>query len=245
MEKGSLHVLLTKLRRNHSLSDEDQAEFGRLPLHEVIIAPGQDVVRAGDEAGHCAFILEGLAFGYKLTGDGRRQILCFYLAGDMPDLQSLRFGRTDTGVGAVTGCRVGYVPYAALCEQISRSPGLMEVLWRETLVQAAIVREWLLNVGRRDALARLAHLMCEMVVRQRAIGLTSDYSCRFPLTQTSLADALGLSTVHVNRMVQKLRTDRLVEWEGRHLTVLDWPRLCVVADFDPTYLHFGSEVLAS
>ena len=244
MEKPSLHALLTKLSHNHGLSDGDRAELGRLPLHEVVIAIGQDVVRAGDQADHCAVILEGLAFGYKMTGDGKRQILCLHLAGDMPDLQSLRFGRTDTGVGAVTGCRVGYMPYAALREICSRSPGLMEVLWRETLVQAAIVREWLLNVGRRDALARLAHLMCEMVFRQRAAGLTSDFSCSFPLTQTSLADALGLSMVHVNRTLQKLRADKLVEWNGRRLTVLDWRRLCVVADFDPAYLHFGPEILA-
>ena len=245
MEKPSLHALLTKLSHNHGLSDDDQAEFGRLPLHEAAIASGVDVVRAGDQAKRCAVILEGLAFSYKLTGDGKRQILCFHLAGDMPDLQSLRFSKTDTGVATVSGCRVGYVPYAALRDLCSRHPSLADVLWRETLVQAAIVREWLLNVGQRDALAGLAHLICEMVVRQQAVGLTSNHSCSFPLTQTSLADALGLSTVHVNRTVQTLRADKLIVWQRQHLTVLDWERLRVVADFDPAYLHFGPEALAS
>ncbi len=244
-EMPDLRVLMAKLARLHGLSDDDGAALGRLPVHEAVVAMGQDVVRAGDPADRCAIVLEGLAFGYKLTGDGRRQILCFHLAGDMPDLQSLRFGRADTGVGAVTGCRVGYVPYAALRDLCSRRPSLTEVLWRETLVQAAIVREWLLNVGRRDAFARLAHLMCEMVFRQRAAGLTSDHSCGFPFTQTLLADALGLSTVHVNRTLQRLRADGLVEWEARRLMVLDWQRLCTVADFDPTYLHIGPEALAS
>ena len=234
-----LRVLTAKLVRSHGLSDADGAALGRLPLHEVAVAAGQDIVRAGDPADRCAIILEGLAFGHKLTGDGQRQILCLHLAGDMPDLQSLRLGRTDTGVGAVTGCRVAYVPYVALRTLCSRRPSLMEVLWRETLFQAAILREWLLNVGRREALARIAHLMCEVVLRHQAAGLTSDYSCSFPFTQTSLADALGLSAVHVNRTVQRLRADGLIEWEHRHLTVLDWERLRALADFHPAYLHLN------
>lgn len=239
-----LSPLTTKLALFHGLSDDDRDALDRLPLHEAVAAPGQDIVRAGDPADRCVIILEGMAFGYKLTGDGHRQILCLHIAGDMPDLQSLRFGKTDTGVAAVSGCRVGYVPYAALRTLCSRRPSLAAVLWRETLVQAAIVREWLLNVGRREALARLAHLMCETVVRQRVAGLTSDHSCSFPLTQVWLADALGLSTVHVNRMAQKLRGDALIRWREQHLTVLDWERLRAVADFDPAYLHMDRETLA-
>ena len=176
-EAPDLSPLVAKLAHFHGLSDDDRDALERLPFHEAAVAPGQDVVRAGDEADRCIIILEGLAFGYKLTGEGRRQILCFHLAGDMPDLQSLHFGKTDTGVAAVSGCRVGYVPHAALKSLCSRRPSLAGVLWRETLVQGAIVREWLLNVGRREALTRIAHLMCEVVVRQRVAGLTSDHSC--------------------------------------------------------------------
>ncbi len=122
-EMPDLRVLMAKLARLHGLSDDDGAALGRLPVHEAVVAMGQDVVRAGDPADRCAIVLEGLAFGYKLTGDGRRQILCFHLAGDMPDLQSLRFGRADTGVGAVTGCRVGYVPYARAARPVFTPPG--------------------------------------------------------------------------------------------------------------------------
>ena len=113
----------------------------------------------------------------------------------------------------------------------------MEVLWRETMLDAAVGREWLSNVGRRDALARLSHLLCELVVRHRAAGLTADHSCSFPLTQTALADVLGLSTVHINRALQKLRREQLIELKDRRLTVLEWDRLCEIAEFDPAYLY--------
>ncbi len=240
-----LRAFTARLTRIHGLSDGDGAALGQLPSHETVIAAGQDIVRVGDRADHCAIILEGFAFGYKLTGDGRRQILCFNIAGDMSDLQGLRLGRTDRGVSAASGCRVGYVPRAALSELCSQRPSLMMVLWRETLFQAAIVDEWLLNVGRRNALARLAHLVCEMVVRQRTAGMTSDHSCSFPLTQTSLADALGLSNVHLNRTIQRLRSSGLIEWKERRLTVLDWKKFCMVADFDPGYLHVELEAPTS
>lgn len=240
MEKvPDLKALLTKLHRLHGLSEEDRAAFESLPLHTATVAAGKDIVRVAERADRCAIILEGLAFGYKLTGDGQRQILCLYLAGDLPDLQSLHFKMTDTGVGALSACHIGYVSYDVLKDLCAQRASLTTVLWRETLLQAAIVREWLLNVGRRDALVSLSHLLCEIVVRHRLAGLTSDYSCNFPFTQASLADALGLSAVHVNRTVQMLRADGLIEWEHRHLTVLDWGRLRALADFHPAYLHLN------
>ena len=185
----------------------------------------------------CSVILEGMAFSYKLTRPGRRQVLNLHLAGDLPDLQGLRISNIDIGVVAANWCRVGYVPHVALNDLCSRRPGLMDALWRETLLDAAIGSEWLSNLGRRGALARLSHLLCEVVVRHRSAGLTSDYSCSFPLTQTALADALGLSTVHINRALQKLRHERLMELKDRRLTVLDWDRLCEIAEFDPAYLY--------
>ena len=154
-----LRAFTARLTRLHGLSDDDGAALRHLPSHETIIAAGQDIVRVDDRVDHCAIILEGLAFGYKLTGDGRRQILCFHLAGDMLDLQGLCLGRMNRGAAAASGCRVGYVSRAAMNELCSRRPSLMMVLWRETLFQAAIVDEWLLNVGRRNALARHPHLV--------------------------------------------------------------------------------------
>lgn len=230
MEKApDLLALLTKLRRLHGLSNEDRVGIENLPLRTATVAAGKDIVRVDNRADQCAVILEGLAFGYKLTGDGRRQILCLHLAGDLADLQGLQFGTTDTGVEALSPCHVGYVPYDALNELCSQRPSLTTVLWRETLLQAAIIREWLLNVGQRNALVGLSHFLCEIITRHRAAGLTSGYSCSFPFTQAALADALGLSPVHVNRTVHTLRVEGLIAWEHRRLTVLNWERLCLLA----------------
>lgn len=232
-----LRVLTTRLHRLHGLADVDRVALERLPLRTAAVAAGQNIVWSGEPATSCAIILRGMAFGYKLTSEGGRQIVSFHLAGDLPDLQSLRFRTADTNIAAVSGCHVGYVPYGALSDLCSSRPGLAAVLWRETLLQAAILREWLLNIGRRDALASLGHLLCEVVVRQRIAGLASTEDCRFPFTQAMMGDALGLSTVHVNRVVKELRQNGLLDWDGRHLTVLDWEGLQRLADFDPAYLH--------
>lgn len=234
---ADLSALLTRLERLHGLPREGRAALAGLPLHEADIAAGDDIVREGGRTGRCAVILEGMACGYRLTGDGRRQILCFHLAGDMPDLQGLHFGTTDAGVAAVSRCRVGFLAHDALRSLCEREPRLASALWRETLLQGAILRAWLLNVGRREAVGRLAHLICETVARHAAAGLTTDRSCDFPLTQSVLADALGLSVVHVNRVIQKLRREGFIAWRGGRLTVTDWEGLQLIADFDPAYLH--------
>lgn len=238
---SDLRAFTARLARFHDLSDDDQVAIGLLPWHEAVVPAGKDFVWAGERVGRCAVILDGMAFSYKVTREGRRQVLGLHLAGDVPDLQSLCLGRTDASVAAANRCRVGFVPHAALSELCAQRPSLAEVLWRETLSQAALIREWLLNVGRRDALGRLAHLMCEVVWRHRAVGLTSDHRCSFPLNQAVLADALGLSVVHINRRLQDLRGQELVDLKRQRLTVLSWERLSVVADFDPGYLHVDRE----
>jgi CRP-like cAMP-binding protein len=117
-------------------------------------------------------------------------------------------------------------------------PRLAAAFWRETLIDASIFREWVTNVGRRNAYARLAHVLCELLVRLRAVGLAEDDACELPMTQGEIGDATGISTVHVNRTLQELRGDGLITLKGEKLTVLDWDRLKKAADFDPTYLHF-------
>lgn len=234
-----LRALTTRLRQLHGLSVSDQVALERLPLRTEMVAAGRSIVWPDQPADRCVVILQGMTFGYKLTGGGGRQIVGIQLAGDLPDLQSLRFGTTDTGVAAINGCHVGYIPSGALNDLCSSRPSLAAVLWRETLLQAAIVREWVLNIGRRDAQTSLGHFLCEVVMRHRIAGLTSVDRCTFPFTQSMMADALGLSAVHVNRVFKDLRRDGLIEWEGRHLTVLDWERLARVSDFDPAYLQLN------
>src|SRR5215203_351233 len=112
---------------------------------------------------------------------------------------------------------------------------IANALWRETLIDAAIFREWMLSIGRRDAYIRIAHLFCEMLVRLRAVGLAEDHTCKLPLTQGQIGDALGLSDVHVNRVIQSLRGDGLIKFNRGVLTALDWEKLQEAGEFDPTY----------
>ena len=229
--------LITKLESIFPLTDEEKGALLSLPMQVMDLRADQDMVREGDRPSRSCLVLEGMACTYKVTGEGRRQIMSFQIAGDIPDLQSLHLDVLDNSVATITACRVAFIQHEAMRDLCNRHPRLTAAFWRETLIDGAIFREWVLNVGRRQAPARMAHLFCEMVVRMGAVGLSHDHGCDLLLSQTELGDALGLSTVHVNRVLQELRGAGLVSWTGTTLTVLDWERLKEVADFDPAYLH--------
>ena len=237
--------LIAKLESTLPFTDDERAALASLPMQVMELRADQDIVREGDRPSRCCLLLEGLTCTYKVTGEGRRQILAFHLAGDIADLQSLHLRVLDNSVSTITPCRAGFIQHEALRDLCTRQPRIAGALWRETLIDASIFREWIVNVGRREARGRMAHLMCEMVVRSRVVGLSQDHTCELPLTQTELGDALGISTVHVNRCLQELRGAGLVSWNGTTLTVLDWERLKQVADFDPTYLHLRSDQAAA
>lgn len=234
-----LTSFLNRLTRLHALSGDEKAAIGRLPFQGARIAAGGQIAREGHRTGHCTLIVEGYAYSYKLTGGGQRQIVGLFLAGELPDLPTLHLGASDAGIAALTDCRIATVAHEPLRRLCEAQPRLASALWRETLLQASIAREWMLNIGQRDALARAGHLFCEIVLRQREAGLSAGEGCDFPITQIALADALGLSSVHINRMVQELRNSGLIEWDGRRLTILDWRRLSTGADFDPAYLRLA------
>jgi CRP-like cAMP-binding protein len=197
----------------------------------------QDIVREGDRPTRSCALLEGFACTYKITEEGRRQITAFHISGDIPDLQSLHLKVLDTSLGTITPCKVGFIQHESLRDLCERHPRIASALWPQTLIDAAIFREWTTNVGRREAYSRRAHILCEMVVRMRAVGLAQDYTCDLPITQSEFADAAGLSTVHVNRTLQELRGEELIILKGTTLQVLDWDGLTRAGDFDPTYLH--------
>jgi CRP-like cAMP-binding protein len=183
-------------------------------------------------------VLQGFTATYKMTGDGRRQIHAFHLAGDIPDLPSLHLRVLDNNsIITVTPCRLGFIQHETLRDLCRKQPRIMEAFWRQTLIDAAIFREWMTNIGRREAYSRPAHILCEWIVRLQAVGLVEDHPCDLPMTQSELADAMGVSTVHVNRVLQELRGDGLITLKGNRLEVLDWERLRQAGDFDPTYLH--------
>ena len=231
------HLLLRKLNSIATLDHEDQIAVDRLPLQLIDLKADQDIVREGDRPSRSCFLLSGMACWFKVTGEGRRQILSFQISGDLPDIQSIHLATLDSTLTTISPCRVAFVQHEALLEICAKRPNVANAFWRMTLIDAAVFREWVANVGSRQALGRIAHLLCELVTRIRAVGLADKFVCELPVTQTELADATGLSTVHVNRTLQSLRKQKLIHWKDSQLEVLDWAGLQEAGDFDPTYLH--------
>lgn len=233
------HPLLLKLDSIalFELSVEERAALEALPLQAAHIEAYQDIVREGDRPGRSFALLSGIACTYKTTRGGKRQVMTYHVPGDVPDFQSLHLQTLDMTIAAITPCRVGFVQHEAVRALLRAQPRLGEVFWRATLIDAAIVREWMLNTGRRDAYARMAHLLCELITRLGAVGLAPDLSCDLPMTQPELADALGITPVHVNRTIRELKAAELITLRSRRLVVHDWKGLVAAAEFDPTYLH--------
>jgi CRP-like cAMP-binding protein len=230
-------MLIRKLESIVTLTDEQRQAVLSLPVRTRNLAARQDIVRDGDKPSHCCLILDGWACRYKLLGDGRRQILSFHIPGDVPDLQSLHIPTMDHGLATVTKATVAFIPHDSLRELTLRHPSIGALLWRDTLIDAGIFRAWMVGMGRRSAFEQVAHLFCEMYLKLQAVGLAEHYRCPLPLTQIDLADALGLTNVHVNRVLKEMRGRTLITLDGQTLVIEAWDELLRVAEFDPTYLH--------
>lgn len=236
MDLSQAGVLTRKLSQLGPLSVEEQRLIDDLPVNVRDVGSDIDLVRERERSESCLVLLEGFCCRYKMLADGRRQIVSFNIPGDFLDLPRLILDRSDHNVGTLTPVRVGSVPRRALAE-LSSAPNLWRLLWLDTLLDAAIYSEWVLNIGRRNARQRVAHLLCELITRLRAVGLAESARCDLPITQGELADATGLSTVHVNRVVQELRREGLIAMKGRNFTALNWDRLTLAAGFDASYLQ--------
>jgi CRP-like cAMP-binding protein len=208
-------------------------------LHSVRSVPaGQEMVREGSAPEHVWIMLTGFACRYKYLPGGRRQVFGFLIPGDLCDLQYVHFSRTDCGVIALCKSDVVRLPMTMFVRLIETCPGIAHALSLAAMVDSAILREWLLSVGQRDALQRICHLMCEMAIRSSAVGLSAkDGSFAWPINQSALADATGLTVVHVNRTLQRLRAEGLINLKQRRLTILDWSKLAAIAEFDASYLQ--------
>ena len=233
--------LIRKLESILVLSDEERDVLRNVSGTIKTVGPRQDLVREGDRPHECCLILEGFAYRYKLTETGKRQIFSFHIPGDIPDLQSLHIDVMDHSLAALTATKAMFIPHETVCDLMRRCPRIGDAFWRDTLIDAAVFREWIMNLGRREAYGRMAHLLCEFYVRLRAVGLTNGPAYEFPLTQAELADATGLSAVHVNRTLQELRGEGLITLRNGSLAVLDWERLQEAGEFDPAYLHLRQE----
>jgi len=237
MRHHSLNRLVTKLDSIISLSDAERTAILDLPIRVRDLAADQDIGREGDRPSQCSLVVEGFLCRYKTLPDGSRTIMAFYVPGDIPDVHSLHIELMDHTLGTVTTSKVGFIPHEDMRRLTQQHPHIAEAFWRETLIDAAIFREWIVNLGSREAYSRIAHLFCEIFLKLKAVGLTHGHSFDFPVTQAKIADATGLSDVHVNRSLMKLRADGLIAIERGRCTIPDMGRLEEAAMFDPTYLH--------
>jgi len=232
----SAHAIIQKLQSIYDLTTQERQTIGSLPVHVRDAKAGETLVREGDRPTQCCLVISGLACRFKVVADGSRQIMSFHISGDVPDLQSLHIDVMDHDLGMLQAGKVAFIPHAAILAMNERHPRIAAALWRNTLVDAAIFRQWMVGMGRKSAYSRVAHLICELVVLSQSVGL-SDYAIERTPTQEEFGDALGLSVVHVNRTIRALRENGLVSTNGRQLLVADWEGLKSAAEFDPTYLH--------
>lgn len=196
-----------------------------------------DLIREGDKPGPVFVVLSGWACRYKLLPDGSRQIVALLVPGDFCDLHANVLDEMDHAIGTLTECMIITIPREKMECLITASPALTHAFWRAQLVDEAVLRTWIVNIGRRDSLERIAHLMLELYVRLRNIGLTEDHEFEMPLTQTVLADALGLTPVHVNRILKSLRERGEMKVGAGTLKILNIDVLVEIAGFDANYLH--------
>lgn len=229
--------LFAKLARLAPLDDDDRRAVAGLPFKVVTVGSGHYLVREGDKPEVCCLLLRGYACRHKATSAGDRQIVSFHMPGDLLDVQHILLTQADHNVQTIGEAVVALIPAAALKRVARERSALNEALWRDSLIDASIFREWVLNVGRRDARSRIAHMLCEFAVRRRAAGLGEPERFEMPMTQNEIADATGLTSVHVNRMLQSLKEEGVLERNRGLIVIHDWNRLRDIADFDPEYLH--------
>lgn len=237
----SVH-LIRKLEQFVRLSQADRRALERLGAGRLKRFPARaDIAAEGESPSAVNLILEGWACRYKVLEDGRRQIVSFFVPGDLSDLNIFVLRRMDYSLAAVTPTIVAEISRDMLDEIADGHPRVIQAFWWDTLVNASIQREWTLSLGQRNAAERLAHLFCELFTRLRSVGLTNGDSCDFPLPQTALAEAAGLSPVHVNRTLMALREAGLLSLGRRRLTIPDLDALMSAGLFNPNYLHLEQE----
>lgn len=236
----ALTLMVEKLRARSSLTGSEAQALLDLPIAQRRVAAHYEIVGLGEQSGHSCLVASGLIARYVQLADGRRQHVSLHIPGDMPDIASLMLPTVPVPLMALAPSLIVLIPHAALNQAISRFPAIGAALWRECVIDGNIMAQWLASVGRRDARGRIAHLLCEMAVRSHQIGRLRQGAFPFEATQEQISDAIGLTSVHVNRSLQALRADRLIQLSRSEAVILDWDRLAYVGDFDPTYLQLPS-----
>ncbi|WP_267360040.1 MULTISPECIES: Crp/Fnr family transcriptional regulator [unclassified Methylobacterium] len=236
--------LILKLESLASLCDDDRAVLERISADPQHVEPGTALIREGDRPDGVYLILDGIACRYKLRANGARQIMAYLVPGDYCDLDVALLKTIDHTIGTLSACQVVRIDLDTIQGLLQRHPNITHALRLATLVDEATLREWLVNVGRRSADERIAHIMCELLLRLRAVGRATGDGYALPITQEDLADTTGLASVHVNRVLISLQQQGLIALSGERLTILDLPRLQALAEFKPNYLHLAGREAA-
>ena len=232
--------MVRRLAYWHKLSPDDHAALLSLPHQLRKLEQHNYIVREFDRAEHACVLLSGFAIRHKIVAGGQRQILAIHMKGDLVDLQNAMLECADHSVQMLTAGQVAMVHRQEIARIAFERPNIGKALWKDTLVDASIFREWIANVGRRDARTRLAHLLCEFALRLKVAGLGEQTDYELPMTQDQLADTTGLTPVHINRTLKALEGQGLIERRSpRSIAIGDWRKLAEIGDFNSAYLHLN------
>ena len=230
-------ALVQRLRASIGAGQDDLRALEALPHTVRNYRENQTVLRDGDRPSECCLIVEGFCVRSKTIADGKRQILSIHIPGDLPDLQTLQLATMDHDLMALSNCTLAFIAHAAIRDIIRLRPSVGDIFWRDTLVDAAVFREWIVNVGQRAAHNRLAHIIVELRERLRMIGRVTGNAFEMPLTQEQIGEAMGVTSVHTNRILRQLRLDGVLEFYRGVVKILDERKLQELAQFDSRYLH--------
>jgi CRP-like cAMP-binding protein len=236
-DSSALTLMYRKLSSWFALDAADKQAVLALPNRVRTIERHHYLVREREQAKHCCVMLSGYSIRHKVVVGGARQIVAIHMAGDLVDLQNSVLGTADHSVQMLTKGEIAFIPREAVQQLALDRPRVGLAMWRDTLVDGSIFREWIANVGRRDAQTRMAHVLCEFALRLKVAGLGEPSNYELPMTQEELADVVGLTSVHVNRTLKHLEFEKLITRNKRSVSISNWQRLADAGDFDQTYLH--------
>lgn len=236
-EADTLSPMVEKLKLWSPLGEDDRQAILALAHTRKSLRANDYIVREGDRPQYSCLLLSGFAQRNKVAGNGGRQIFSIHMKGDVVDLHNSILRRADHNVQTLTDAEIALIPVEEIRKLAIQQPVVGQAMWYETLVDSSIFREWTLNVGRRDARTRMAHMLCEFALRLKVAGLATEETYELPMTQDQLADALALTNVYVNRMLKSLAEEALIERTQRSVRIIDFARLASAGDFDSDYLH--------
>jgi CRP-like cAMP-binding protein len=235
-------ALIQRLRTTTNAGQDDLRALEGLPFTLRQYRENQAVLNDGDRPSECCVIIEGFCVRSKTIADGKRQILSIHIPGDLPDVQNLHLATMDHDLVALSNCTLAFIAHTTIKELIRIRPPVGDIFWRDTLVDAAVFREWIVNVGQRAAHNRLAHIIVELRERLRVIGRVTGNAFAMPLTQEQIGEALGVTSVHTNRILRQLRLDGVLEFHRGMVRILNEYKLQELAQFDGRYLHSSPSI---